>query len=657
MNDEMPRFLINEDGQPFDLELADLQPRFAAMANTERRTYRDENAAAIAMHDAPRLLIVAGPGSGKSFLFRARIKRWLAEGDEVRIYVASFVRKLVHDLEVEIANDTDLDDEGKERVTVSTLHTLARSLIERNHGTQVHQLRPHVQVIAGEWEAVVWDDVLRFRPDLSRTNFPRSNLARQLHTEELVETLEWEAIRGIYGVLSVFYNAVGFPDMIVLAREAVEEEPGLSNHLLWIVDEYQDFNAAEDHLVRSLTGLVEGVLIAGDDDQALYQELKSSVPEIIISYYSESEFANGMLPFCSRCSYYVCLAASAFIQKHRAESGIRKVFLPLEVNTQATKIQVVAAFQPTAAVDYISKFLDDHRAEIDAHIDDMQNRREVDPFLLILTPEKTARFYRHRHADQRLRELLSEFTVVSTGHSRDYRKVATYCAVVWEPTDNFAVRKALHHEGVAGARVHDLIERALAERRPLASLTDEAEVSALLALAQGVSHVVLDDACDPPAKSAALARIVSVEDIGRLASELADDPLSSFDNIAEDEAEEAIETAHDVAAVEMMTMFKSKGLSAHHVIVIGCDDVNLARTAALTFFVGITRARKSLHLITSLKAGGSMCAADYVLDLPPRVCDYIEYKKTGRKSKPLASQREFINLLAWWNRASSRGRA
>ncbi|MHB8290210.1 MAG: UvrD-helicase domain-containing protein [Acidimicrobiales bacterium] len=646
--------LINEDGQPFADEIAALLPRFETLSNTQRRTYRDENAAAIAMHAARQLLIVAGPGSGKSFLFRARIKRWLAETDNAQIYVSSFVRKLVHDLEAEIANDTDLDSGDRDRVTVSTLHTLARSLIERNHGTQAHRLERHVQVIAAEWEEVVWSDVLQFLPDLAPKEFSRTHLARQLHTEELVETPEWEAVRGIYKTLSTFYNAVGFPDMIAFAREAVDETPGLSEHLLWIIDEYQDFNAAEDHLIRSLTDRVKGVLIAGDDDQVLYRELKSSVPEIIISYYNEREFVNAMLPFCSRCSYYVCLAASAFIRLHRAEGGIDKVFLPLEVNARARKIQVVATFQPSAAVDYIAKFLADHRVELVAHIDDMRNRREVDPFLLILTPEKTAKFYRDHHADRQLWVLLREFTVIPTGRSRDYRRAATYCAVVWEPTDNFAVRKALYHQGVPGARVHELLDRALSEDRSLASLTDETEVSSLLAVAQLVSDVVVDEERDPSSKSTAIARIVTVEDPVKLAEELKRNPLTLFDNIVEDEAEEAIETAQDVAAVEMMTMFKSKGLSAQHVVIIGCDDVNLARTAPLTFFVGITRARKSLHLISSLKAGGSTGAAHYLLDLPPDACDYVEYKKTGRVSTLLAGQQAFVDRLSRWSRAGSR---
>lgn len=656
MNDHGPRFLINEDGGSFDSEVRTLEAMFANLSNPERRTYRDENAAAIAGHAAPRLLIVAGPGSGKSYLFRARIKVWLQDGTEARIYVSSLVRKLVHDLAAEIINDTDLDDEGRGRVTVSTLHTLARSLIERNHGTQSHSLQHHVQVIAGEWEGVVWDDVLRFFPSLSPRGFSHSHWARQLHTEQLIETPDWTDVRGMYRHLSMFYNAVGFPDMIVLAREAIEEDPSLSEHLRWIVDEYQDFNTSEDHLIRTLTALVEGVLIAGDDDQALYQELKSSLPEIIVSYYNEAEFAKGMLPFCSRCSYYVCLAASRFIQKHRAETGIGKVFLPLEIDPDATKVQIVATFQPSAAVDYIAKFLDEHRSELNTHVEDMRKRREVDPFLLILTPENKAKFYRDHHADKQLHELLDEFTVVSTGHSRDYRRSAIYCAVDWEPSDNFAVRKALHDQGVSGGRVHELLDRALAEGRTLASLIDESEVSTLVAIAHQVSHAVLDVGLDPAEKAAAIARLIKIEDADGLAAELARDPLTLFNNIAEDEAEEAIETAQDVAAVEMMTMFKSKGLSARHVIIIGCDEVNLARTTALTFFVGITRARASLHLITSLKAGGSTRPADYVLDLPEDSCAYLEYKKTGRVSTFLAGRRAFVDLLSRWHRASSRPR-
>jgi superfamily I DNA/RNA helicase len=652
----VPRFLLNEDGHPFAAEIVGLRGHLEALSNRERETYRDENAAAIACHGAPRLLIIGGPGSGKSFLFRMRIKHWLADDGEAQIYVSSFVRKLVHDLEAEIANDRALVDEDRTRLTVSTLHTLARSLVERSGGTRGHPLLHHVQVIGGEWESMVWEDVLRFRPDLKANTFTRTQLDRQFHTEELDDSPAWQALRDLYGRLGRFYNAVGFAHMILLARQAVDEKPGLSEHLLWIVDEYQDFNAAEDHLIRSLTARVHGVLIAGDDEQALYQELKSSLPDIIISYYHCDEFANGMLPFSTRCSYYVCLVASAFIQHHRMTNAIDKVILPLKIEPEATKVQVVGTFQPSTAVDYIAQFIESRRVELDAHIEKMRRGEELDPFLLVLTPEKTAKFYRDHRADRVLRDLLSAFAVVPTGRSPDYRRTATYCTVAWEPTNNFAVRKALHYEGISSSRVHELLERALSEGRQLSDLVDEDVITALLAVGQAVGHVVQDDSLDSVAKSTALAALISVEDQEQLASELAADSIGILDNLAEEEAQEAIETAGDVASVEMMTMFRSKGLSARHVIIIGCDDVNLRRTAALTFYVGMTRARESLHLITSLRAGGSTRAADYVLELPSEFCDYIEYRKMGHRSIGLRDRQSFIDLLARWSRTGSRSR-
>jgi superfamily I DNA/RNA helicase len=53
-----------------------------------------------------------------------------------------------------------------------------------------------------------------------------------------------------------------------------------------------------------------------------------------------------------------------------------------------------------------------------------------------------------------------------------------------------------------------------------------------------------------------------------------------------------------------MTMAGSKGLSAHHVIVLGCDDVNMSYTTPLTFFVALTRARESLHLNEACRKAG-----------------------------------------------------
>ena len=75
-----PRRLINEDGKPFEhRELDALGKELDELALADRRDFRDANARAVARHLAIRMLIVAGPGTGKSTLFKERILFWLSK--------------------------------------------------------------------------------------------------------------------------------------------------------------------------------------------------------------------------------------------------------------------------------------------------------------------------------------------------------------------------------------------------------------------------------------------------------------------------------------------------------------------------------------------------------------------------------------------------
>ncbi len=650
---KLPRDLLNSDGNSFVDDLPGLVKQLAVLSNEDRTRYRERNAATIAQHPATHLLVVAGPGTGKSFLFLSRIKYWLSLHEDTSIYVSSFVRKLVKDLEAELENKANLNAEDQARVSVTTLHTLARSLLERNGGTVAHPRTAYIKVISEEWSSVVWSDTLQFHSGISTSEYPLSRFENQFHNDELDATKQWPAIRSTYFNLIQYYNAVGFADMISLAREAVEENPDLNTHLLWIIDEYQDFNRAEDRLVRSITVTARGVLLAGDDEQALYQKLKASHPEIIISYYDDPNFANAMLPYCSRCSYYVCLAAAAFIAHKRSASAISKIYLPWKLDETAQKVQVIATATPTSAVDYIRKFIEDNRAALEAHRDRMQEGEETDPFLLILAPAKDLKFYKTGNAGDELRRLVETWSRLPGGRSPDYRRIATYCAAARDSTDNFPIRKVLHYEGVSVAEVHLLLKTVLDQNIPLSSVDSEI-ITASLAKAATVLRILMDGTLECESRITELAKLFPLNDAERLTRELEAYPLSIFGN-PEDQEDELIQTAGSLAPVELMTIVGSKGLSAQHVMIIGCDDVNMKRISRLTFFVGLTRARKSLHLLMAGKAGGSKTLADFVLELPERCCEYQVYRKSKHVSERLGSRVELIQRIANWRYAATQG--
>ena len=653
MSDEPIRPLINPDGSSFGADIASVLQRLSDLPNDRRREFRDQNASLVASHEASRILVVAGPGSGKSFLFLARIRYWLPLHRDAEIYVASFVRKLVVDLQGDINKASGLDAADRRRVTVTTLHQLARSLLERNGGTSAQPMHKHIRVIAPPWDVVVFEDVLLFETNVPTESFSLRRLHDQLHNDQPIEDEGWQRVRGRYAQLSQFYNAVGFPDMIALARDAVVENSELNSYQLWIIDEYQDFNASEDALVRALTGTALGVMLAGDDEQALYQRLKASHPEIIISYYDDAGFANAMLPYCSRCSYHVCLAASEFIVAHRLDSSIEKVYLPLAVELDAPKVQVVGTAEPSGVVDYIRRFLSTHEAELNAYVEKMEGGEESDPFLLILSPDRAASFLRYRDADQQLHSLIAQWAVIGTGHSFDYRRVATYFGSAGDASDNLALRKVLYHEGLGPEEVHGLIEEALLRGCPLSEV-DSDLIRGAVQKCRDISAVLVSEAISPLDQAEQLSQLMPIDDAQHLATELAEDSIGQGRASAEDEFELAQPgSVTSLQPVELLTMVGAKGLSAQHVVIIGCDDVNMQYVSSLTFFVALTRARRSLHLLVSMKARGNE-PHPFLFDLPAEHCEHRWFKKSDGCCEALGGPQGFKRKFGQLARAAAR---
>jgi superfamily I DNA/RNA helicase len=250
------RHLINKNGKPFeDQELDALGRELGSLNRAEREAFRDANAPAVATHPAGRMLIVSGPGTGKSRLFRDRILFWFKQDGAARILALSFVRKLVADLNAEIQADTTLTDAQKGQVDIYTLHKYARSIVEQNHGTREWTFEPHFRIIGQDWKAVVWNDILLASGQQDGVTYCWENFERQLHDEEFDESADWKALNDSYFTLCQFYNAAGFADLIVRARKALAENPDLNEHHFFIFDEYQDFNASEENLLEQI---VEG---------------------------------------------------------------------------------------------------------------------------------------------------------------------------------------------------------------------------------------------------------------------------------------------------------------------------------------------------------------------------------------------------------------
>ncbi len=212
--------------------------------------------------DAGPLLVVAGPGTGKTHTIVRRIAWLVHQGVQpAHILAVTFTNRAAREMRERTLSllGTPADD-----LFIGTFHLLGLRILRENLGRdftligrdeQIELLKP----LAG---------------NAGRT--ARAAAERISRIKNGVEEADEETLRLMvrYQAILQERKAFDFDDLILkplelLADPAVlERYRGRSRHL--IVDEYQDINPIQYRLIRLLAGSGEGLCAVGDPDQAIY---------------------------------------------------------------------------------------------------------------------------------------------------------------------------------------------------------------------------------------------------------------------------------------------------------------------------------------------------------------------------------------------------
>jgi superfamily I DNA/RNA helicase len=249
-------------------------------------------------------LVVAGPGTGKTYLFKMLLDSM--PGEPHRRLVLTFINNLKQDLEQSLSG----------LAGVFTLHGYCQSLLRRHSGLRKGLARDFrclpglASIIKSDWVYIHRETPPAF--------------------VELMRNLQADDRIAFYLARGNYYNAVDFDDSVFRTHKALTESLGqVGGYDLVLIDEYQDFNRMEAALIDMLA-LTNPILIAGDDDQALYSQLRGSSWEFIRQLHRAGEYEVLPLPFCLRCPQVVVDATNDIIlaarqQKH-LEGRIDKPF-------------------------------------------------------------------------------------------------------------------------------------------------------------------------------------------------------------------------------------------------------------------------------------------------------------------------------------------
>ncbi len=601
----------------------------------------------IAAEERSPIHVLAGPGTGKTFAMMRRIARLLESGvDPQRILAVTFTRTAARDLREQLES---LRVTGAEAVSATTLHSLCFSALSREAVFSVIRriARP---LLSFEEKQMIKDLAQGFggiRNVKQLLEAYEAAWARMQHEEagqpQSVQDIEFNA--GLIDWLR-YHRAMLIGELVPISLEFLRNNPEVPiftefEHVL--VDEFQDLNRSDQTLVRMLAR--EGTLtIIGDDNQSIYS-FRHANPDGIRSFPQDNP---GTLEFvirkCWRCPPNIVDLSNSLIghdqRRHREE--------PLEADRTRLPAEVHIVQHSTLEdeTNSIADFIDHYLAE-NNHVPPGQ--------VLVLTPR---RFIGHRIRQALIMRGMNALSYFFEDELKKRPSAEGYCLLklLVSPNDRAALRAWIglgsNNGFVAGyARLRAYSQDNALEPRVTLDALDRSEITIPYTAA------ILERYRQLKERLAATEELQGLE-LVRALWDPQDEESLDIRLIAESlaiELPEQVELLDAITAtitqpelpdsnsdiIRVMSLHKSKGLTASVVIIAGCvagalptidqrstqaeQDLQLEEQRRL-FYVAITRAANVLvvsssssMLLKDAMANGIQIRRRYFLENVPMI--------------------------------------
>lgn len=256
-----------------------------SLSNAQRR--------AVTHKDGP-MLVLAGPGSGKTFTITCRV-RYLIEACHVKpseILVITFTKAAAREMRERFRKET----KGRElAVSFGTFHAVFFQILKLAYGYGAENILREEQKYQFLRESVrkvhlELDDEAEFlseaAAEISRVKNERADL--RTYKASLCGSDLFRRIYEDYDNQLRRHNLIDFDDMLVYCFELLRERKDIlsawQNKFPYIlVDEFQDINRLQYDIVRMLAAPRNNLFIVGDDDQSIYR-FRGAKPQLMLNF-------------------------------------------------------------------------------------------------------------------------------------------------------------------------------------------------------------------------------------------------------------------------------------------------------------------------------------------------------------------------------------
>lgn len=560
-------------------------------------------------HRGKPLVVLAGPGSGKTATLVERVMQILSDEPAAQISFITFTRMSRRDtarkLEERFGREVVTQDDDTALPRVATLHTFAKAIVHR--GARQLGLEASLSVLVPDVEdQIVLEEAKEdLGIDASLSAIRRYVEARRYMDAEIgtpgVTAEEARRLMPRLEELLKFYNATDIPGLVNLASQIVQHDPGVVGGVLLHIDEYQDLNRADQNLVLRLLELSGcETVVVGDDDQSIYGGRLAN-PEGIRELLSRDGWAHVVFRECHRLPGTILRASQSLLRLQQRLGFNKNVVMPPD---DGTKVRVYQCTTPDVE---IRRVVFDIKRRMEETGDSERPLRFSD--FMILSP--------HGKGLVRVGEALSEGGIPTRSRTRQRISKELWSVLLLlrmiRSDDQIALRQWLPSLGLSSGEIRQLRHDAENGRRRLfdqARMVDTPEVREFIALIGQLRHSRDDLAEILRLIAGAHVLNFSTETMAmldRAGARVAKDGHVAVAALVRSLYEEyglldQDEETADEDKVLLSTLHSSKGLEARVVYILHLDDRFIPAPGrdpdqeVRVLYVGMTRAKETLVL-------------------------------------------------------------